>query len=131
MEESQSKPHRSQRLTSQPSLTPEVKPFQTKRTRLTRSKSPRLVGTSTPTSSETLVTLNISRIPTSTKEIPKQQQDIATNPSVTVNTSIPRLVPSTVDSEGVTPQPSTATEITYSSAPKYLIDLTVCLFLLD
>ena len=51
------------------------------------------------------------------EEILQQQQDITTDPSVTVNTSIPELVPSTTNSEGVTPQPSAAAELTYSSAP--------------
>lgn len=89
-----------------------------KRTRLTGSKSPRLVGASTPTSSEIPVTLKISGIPASTGEIPQQQKDITTDPSVTINTSIPEPAPSTVDSEGVTTQLSTAAELTSSSAPE-------------
>ena len=117
MEESQSKPRCSQRLTSQPLLTPEANPFRTKRTRLTRSKSPRLVGASTPTSSETPVTPNISGIPASIGEIPKQQKDITVDPSVTVNTSIPEPAPFTADSEGVTPPTIVAAESIPSSAP--------------
>ena len=89
MEEIQSKPRRSRRLTSQPSLTPETKLFRTNRTHLTGSKSPGLVGTSVPTSPETPVTPMIFGIPTSTKEIPQPQEDIRNDPSVMVNTSIP------------------------------------------
>ena len=68
MEESQSNPRRSRRIASQPSLTPE-KPLRAKRTRLTRSKSPSVVRTSIPTTSEILVTPTISGNPAFTEEV--------------------------------------------------------------
>ena len=99
MEESQSKPRLSRRLTSQPSLTPETKPFRAKRTRLNRSKSPGFFETCVSTSSETPVTPTIFGIPASIKEVPQLQEDIRIDPSVTVNTSIPKLAPSKYDPE--------------------------------
>ena len=118
MEESQSKPHRSWRLTSQLSLTLETKLFRAKRTRLTGSKSPGLLETYVSTSSETLVTPTISGIPAFTEEVPQSQEDIRTDPSVTVNTSIPEPAPSRADSEGVSPPTSVVVESTPSSAPE-------------
>lgn len=73
MEESQSKPHHSRTLTSQPSLTLETKPFQAKQSHLTGSKSPGLSETCVSTSSETPFTPTISGIPTSTEEVPQLQ----------------------------------------------------------
>lgn len=61
---------------SQPSLTPETKPFRAKRTRLTESKSPGLFETCFSTSSKTLVTPTIYGIPTSIEEVPHLQEDI-------------------------------------------------------
>jgi len=84
VEESQSKPRRSQRLTSQPSLTPETKPFWAKQTRLTRSKSPGLFETCVSTYLETLVTPTIYGIPASIEEVSQLQEDIRIDPSVTV-----------------------------------------------
>ena len=116
MEESQSKPRCSRRLTSQPSLTLETKLFQTKRTRLIVSKSPGLLGTCVPTSSGTLVTPTIYGIPAFTKEVLWPQEDIRTDHSVTVNGSIPKLAPSTADLECVTPPTTiTAKAIPYSA----------------
>jgi len=75
-----------------------------------------LVGTIVPTPTETLVTPNISGIPASTKEVPQPQEDSRTDPSVTVNTSIPELAPSTADSKGVIPKTFVAAESIPSSA---------------
>ena len=69
MEEIQSKPRRSWRLTSQPSLTLEMKPFWAKRSRLTKLNSPGLFETCVSTSSETPVTPIISGTPASTEEV--------------------------------------------------------------
>ena len=118
MEESQSKPRRSWRLTSQPSLTPETKPFRAKRTHLTGSKSHGLFETCVSTSSETPFTPIISGTYTFTEEVPQLQEDIRTDPSVTVNTSIAEPTPSRVDSEGVTPPTSVTVESIPSSAPE-------------
>ena len=82
------------------------------------SKSPGLFETCVSTSSETPVTPTISGIPTSTKEAPQLQEDIRTDPSVTVNTSIPEPAPSRIDSEGVTPPTFVAAEFVPSSAPE-------------
>lgn len=48
----------------------------------------------------------------------RPQEDIRTNPSVTVNASIPESAPSTVDSEGVTPPATVATKSIPSLAPE-------------
>jgi len=118
MEESQSKPCRSRRLTSQLSLSPESKLFYTNRTHLISSKSLGLVGTSVPTPSETSVTLNIYGIPAFVEEVSQPPEDSRIDPSVKVNTSIPEPAPSAADSEGVIPQTSVVTESIPSSAPK-------------
>jgi len=118
MEESQSKPRRLRRLTSQPSLTPETKPFRAKRTHLTRSKSHGLFETCVSTSSKTPVTPTIFGIPASTEEVPQSQEDIRIDPNVTVNTSIPEPAPSRADLEGDTPPTSVAAKFIPSSAPK-------------
>ena len=118
MEECQSKPYRSWRLTSQPSLSSETKLFWTKRSRLTRSKSLGLVGTSVQTPSETLVTPNISGIPASTEEVPQPQEDSRTDSSVRFNTSIPEPAPSIANLEGVVPQTSVDVESISFSAPE-------------
>ena len=70
------------------------------------------------TSSETPVTPTISGIPASIEEVPQLQEDTRTNPSVTVNTSIPKPATSTADSEGVIPPTSVAAESIPSSAPE-------------
>ena len=88
MEESQLKPRHSERLTSQPSLSPKSKLVRTKRTRLTGSKSPIKVRTSVPTTSETPVTPKISGIPASTEEVQQPQKDSSTDPSLIVNTCV-------------------------------------------
>jgi len=116
MEESQLKPHRSQRLMSQPSLSLEFKLLRTKRTHLTSSKSPGKVRTSVPTPSKTPVTPNISGIPTFTEEVQQPPKDSSTDPSVKVNTCITEPTPSTADSEGVIPQTFVATDSITSSA---------------
>jgi hypothetical protein len=118
VEESQLKPRRSRRLTSQPSLSPESKPVRTKRTRLTGSKSPIKVRTSVPTTSETPVTPNISGIPASTEEVQQPQRDSDTDPSLRVNTCVTEPVPSTTGSESLAPQTSVAVDSTPSSAPE-------------
>ena len=118
MEESQSKPRRSQRLTSHPSLTLEMKPFRANRSRLTRSKSLGLFETCVSTSSETPVTPTISGISASTEEFPQLQEEIRTDPSVMVNTSILEPAPSRVDSKGVTPPASVAAESIPSPTPE-------------
>ena len=87
-----------------------MKPFRAKLTRLTRSKSPGLFETCVSTPSETPVTPTISGIPASTKEVPQLQEDIRTDPSVIVNTSILEPAPYSIDSEGVTPPASVTAE---------------------
>ena len=91
MEESQSKPRHSRRLTSHPSLTPETKSFWVKRTCLTGSKSHGSFETCVSTSYETLVTPTISGTSASIEEVPQLQEDIRIDPSVTVDTSIPKI----------------------------------------
>ncbi|CAA2990674.1 Hypothetical predicted protein, partial [Olea europaea subsp. europaea] len=85
------------RLASQPSLTSETKPFWAKRSRLTESNSLDLFETCVSTSSETTVTPIISGTSAFTEEAPQSQEDIITNPSVTVGTSIPKTAPSRVE----------------------------------
>ena len=118
MEESQLKPRRLRRLTSQPSLSPEPKLLRTKQTHLIGSKFPGKVRTSVPTPLETLVTLNISRIPAFTEEVQQPPKDSSTDPSVKVNTCITEPAPSTADSEGLVPQTSVAVDLITSSAPE-------------
>lgn len=97
------KPHCSQRLTSQLSLSPESKLLQTKQTHLTGAKSPGKIRTSVPTPSETSVTPNIYGIPAFTEEVQQSPKDSSTNPSVKVNTCITKRAPSTAESEGIVP----------------------------
>ena len=118
MEESQLKPHRSRRLTSQPSLSPESKTVRTKRTRLTGSKSPLKVRTSVPTTSEVPVTPNISGNPASIEEVQQPQKDSNTDPSLGANTCITEPVPSVTGPESFVPQTTVAVETTTSSAPE-------------
>ena len=118
MEESQLKPHRSRRLTSQPSLSPELKLVWTKRTHLTGSKSPVKVRTIVPTTSETPVTPNIYGIPASTEEVQQPQKDSSIDPSLRVNTCVTELVPFTTGSESLAPQTSVAADSIPSSAPE-------------
>ena len=116
MEESQLKPHCSQRLMSQPSLSPKSKLLWTKRTRLTGSKSPGKVRTSVPMTSEIPVTPNISGNPASTEEVQQPQRDSDTDPSLRVNTCVTKPVPSTTGSESLALQTSVAVDSTPSSA---------------
>ena len=116
MEESQLNPRRSQRLASQPSLSPELKPLRAKRTHLTGSKSPGKVGTIVPTTSEILVTPNISGIPASTQEVLQLPRDSITDPSFRVNTCVSEPV-STIGSDSVFPRKSVVVDIIPSSAP--------------
>ena len=116
MEESQLKPCRSRRLTSQPSLSPESKLVRTKRTSLIGSKSPVKVRKNVPTTSETPVTPNISGIPAFTEEVQQPPKDSITDPSAKVNTRITEPAPSTTDSEGVIPQTSVTADSIPSSA---------------
>ena len=118
MEESQLKPHRSWRLTSQLSLSSESKLLRTKKTRLTGSNSPRRVRTTVSTPLESPVTPKISGTPAFTEEVPRPQEDSRTDPSVRVNTYIPERTPSIADSEGVVLQTSVTVESIPSSAPE-------------
>ena len=93
-----------------------MKPFWAKHSRLTESNSPDLFETSVSTSSETPVTLIISGILASTEEVSQLQEEIRTDPSVMVNTSIPKPAPSRANSEGVTPPVSTTVEVIPSLA---------------
>ena len=70
------------------------------------------------TSSETPVTPTISGIPASIEEVPQLQEDIRTDPSVTVNASILEPAPSRTDSEGVTPPAYITSESIHSSTPE-------------
>ena len=134
MEESQSKPRRSRRLAIQPSLTLETKPFREKRSRLTQSNSSVLFETFVSNPSKAIVTPIISGTSTFREEIPQLQEDIRTDPSVMVDTSIPKATPARADpetevhllehlevefqnSEGVTPLVSITAEEIPSSAP--------------
>lgn len=133
MEKSQSKPRRSRRLASQLSLTPETKPSREKRSHLTESNSPNLFETCVSTSLETTVTPVISGTSAFTEKVPQLQDDIRTDPSVTVDTSILEVAPPRTDpetdvhlsehlefefqnSEGVTPPVFVTAEATLSSA---------------
>lgn len=118
MEESQLKPRRSWRLTSQPSLSPESKLLWTKQNHLTSSKSPGKGRTSAPTPSETPVTPTISSIPAFTKEVLQPPKDSRADPSVKVKTCITEPTPSTADSEGVIPQTFVAADFIPSSTPE-------------
>lgn len=135
MEESQSKPRRSRRLASQPSLTLETKPFREKRSRLTESNSLGLFETCVLTSSETPVTPIISGTSTFIEEVPQLQEDVRIDPSVMLDTSIPETAPSRANletevhllehlevefqnSKGVTPPVSVTAEAIPSSAPE-------------
>ena len=117
MEESQSNPRRSRRIASQPSLTPD-KPLRAKRTRLTRSKSPTVVRTSVPTTSETLVTPTISGNPAFTEEVLQLPRDSDTDPSLRVDTCLTEPVISLTSPESVVPQTSVAVDFIPSSAPE-------------
>ena len=97
MEEIQSKPRHLQILVSQSSLPLEVKPIWAKRSYLTESNSSGLFETFVSTSSETLVTLIISGTSAFREEVPWLQEDIRTDTSVMVDTSIPETTPSRVD----------------------------------
>ena len=94
-----------------------------------------MVGTSTPTSSETPVTPNISGTSVFIEEVPQFQEDIRIDPSVMVNNSIlettlARADPETEvhlpehpevefqNSKGVTPPVSVTTKSIPSSAPE-------------
>ena len=99
MEEIQSKPRRLRRLASQLSLTPKTKPFQAKQSFLTESNSSGLFETFVSTSSETTITPIISGTSASREEVLQLQEDIRTDPSVMVDTSIPEIAPSRVDPE--------------------------------
>jgi len=70
VEEIQSKPLHSQRLVSQPSLTPETKTFRAKRSHLTESTSLGLFETCVSTSLEGPVTPIISSTSDFTEEVP-------------------------------------------------------------
>lgn len=118
MEESQSKPRRSRRLTSQPSLSPESKTVRAKRSRLTGSKSPIKVRTSVPTTSEVPVTPNISGNPASIEEVQQPQRDNNTDPNLRANTCVTESVPSVTGSESLALQTTVAVEKTPSSAPE-------------
>ena len=80
-------------------MTPETKPFWVKRSRLTESNSSGLFETFISTSSNTTVTPIIFRRSASREEVPQLQEDIKTNPSVMVDTSIPETNPSRVGLE--------------------------------
>ena len=118
MEESQLKPRRSRRLTSQLSLSPESKTVRTKRTRLTSSKSPIKVRTSVPTTSEIPVSPNISGNPASTEEVQQPQRDSDTDPSLRANTCVTEPIPSATGSESLAPQTFVVVDSTPSSAPE-------------
>ena len=115
MEESQSNPRRSRRLANQPSLSPD-KPLRAKRTRLTGSKSPSVVRTSVPTTSEILVTPNVSGIPASTEEVLQSPRDSNTDPSLRVDTCVTEPVISLTGSESIIPQTSVAVDLITSLA---------------
>lgn len=135
MQESQSKPLHSWRLASQLSLTPETKPFRAKWSHLTESNSLGLFETCVSTSSEATVTPIISSTSAFTEEVPQLQEDIRTDPIVTVNTSISEIAPARADpeievhlpehlevefqnSEGVNPLVSVIARAIPSSAPE-------------
>lgn len=118
MEETQSKPCRSQRLASQPSLPPEVRPIQTKRSCLTESSSSGLLKTFVSTSSETPVTPIISGS-AFREEVPQLQEDIRTDPSVTVDTSVPETPPSRVDLEPISVQIEATFELVVVQEPPF------------
>jgi hypothetical protein len=118
VEESQLNIRRSRRLASQPSLSPESKTIRTKRARRTSSKSPLKVRTSVPTTSEILVTPNISGNPASIEEVQPPQRDSNTDPSLGANTCMTEPVPSVTGPESFVPQTSVAVDTTPSSAPE-------------
>jgi hypothetical protein len=118
VEESQLKLRRSGRLASQPPLSPEPRVVRTKRTRWTRSKSPFKVRTEVPTTSEILVTPNISGIPASIEEVQQQQKDSCTDPSLKTSTCITEPVPSETGPQSLVVQTTVAVEATPSSAPE-------------
>ena len=118
MEESQLKPYRSWRLTSQPYLSPESKTVRTKRTRLAGSKSPIKVRTSVPTAFEVPVTPNISGNTASIEEVQQPQKDSTTDPSLGANTCVTEPVPSVTGPESFVPQTTVTVETTTSSAPE-------------
>ena len=117
MEESQLKPRRSRRHTSQTSLSPESKTERTKRTRITGSKSPIKVRTNIPTTSEIPVTPNISGNPASIKEVQQPQKDSDADPSLRTSTCVSGPVPSVTSPESLVPQTTVAVETNPSSAP--------------
>ena len=111
-------PRCSQRLASQPSLSPESKPLRAKRTRLTESKSLGKVRTSVLTTSEIPVTPKISGIPTSTEEVLQLPRDNIADPSLRVNTCVSEPVSSVTGSDSVVPRTSVAVDTIPSSAPE-------------
>jgi len=128
VEESQLKPHLSQRLMSQPSLSLESKLLRTKRTRLTGSKSPDKVRTSVPTPSGTPVTPNISGIPTFTGEVQQPPKDISTDPSVRVNNYILNQFLLQLIRKVLFPKHLSLQILYLLRHQKYFTDLTVYLF---
>ncbi|CAA3004320.1 Hypothetical predicted protein [Olea europaea subsp. europaea] len=118
MEESQLKPRRLRRLTSQPSLSPESKLSRTKQTHLTGSKSLGKVRTGVPMTSKIPVTQNISGIPAFTEEVQQPQRDSSTDPSLRISTCVIEPVSFVTGSESVVPQTSIAADSIPSSAPE-------------
>ena len=118
MEESQLKLRHSRRLASQPSLSPEPRVVRTKRTRWTGSKSPIKVRTTVPTTSEILVTPDISGIPASIEEVQRQQKDNCIDPSLKTSTCLTEPVPSETGPQSLVTQTTVAVETNPSSAPE-------------
>ena len=118
MEESQLKPRRSGRLAGRPSLSPEPKVVRAKRSRWTRSKSPLKVRTEVPTTSEILVTPDISGTPASIEEVQRQQKDNCIDPSLKTSTCLTEPVPSETGPQSLVVQTTVAVEATPSSAPE-------------
>ena len=116
-------------------MTLETKPSRAKRSCLIESNSPDLFETCVSISLEVTVTPIISGTSSFTEEVAWLQEDIRTDPSVTVDTFIPETTPSRVEpetevhlpkhlevefynSEGATPLVSITTEAIPSSAPE-------------
>jgi len=80
-------------------LTPKTKSFRAKQSCLTESNSPDLFETCVSTSSEITITLIIFGTSALREGILQLQEDIRTDPSVTVDTSIPETTPNRADPE--------------------------------
>jgi hypothetical protein len=89
-----------------------------KRSRWTRSKSPFKVRTEVPTTSEILVTPDISGIPASIEEVQRQQKDNCIDPSLKTSTCLTEPVPSETGPQSLVVQTTVAVEATPSSAPE-------------